>query len=165
MKATRINHWYLNMPIRNKLLLWFVPLLVMTVVCTGVYAYSVAANEIVGKVRLEETGTARQAIVHLDYFAQDAIGISNFLYLTPEIQAMLSSDLGEYPFLLRDVTQTINHLMVTKPYFQFLTIYSPHFPTIQFNNKGLSAAIPFEEYRNKFHYSNILRDPVIEHWS
>ncbi len=165
MHPTRVFKWYLDMPIRNKLLLWFVPLLVATVACTGVYAYSVAAKEIVDKISLEEAGTAKQVIDTLDYIAQDAVDISNYLYLTPDIQSLLSTDAGgnQY-FASRDVIESINHLMVTRPYFQFLTIYSSRFPTIQFNNKGLSSAIPFEEYRKKFHYDEILKDPVIEHW-
>lgn len=164
-KFRSIYDWYLNLPIRRKLLLWFVPMLIVMIASTGYYAYSTAADEIVTKMSLEQAGIAKQAVDHLDYIAQDALNISDYLFLTPEIQALLGNTDNETYVEKENVVDPINRLMVTRPYFQFLTIYSPHFPTIQFNNKGLSSAIPFEEYRTKFHYDEILANPKIENWS
>ncbi|UJF31898.1 hypothetical protein [Paenibacillus hexagrammi] len=157
MKLLQSPKWYLDLSLQRKLLLWFAPLLLITIAITGVYSYSVASNEIVSKMKLEQVNTARQAIDHLDYIAQDALDISDYLYLTPEIQVMLRSDANGENYITNDSILMINRLMVTRPYFQFLTIYSPHFDPIQFNNKGLSSAIPFDEFKDKFDYEGFLQ--------
>ncbi|TXK77821.1 sensor histidine kinase [Paenibacillus sp. N3.4] len=165
MRSYLSSKWYLDLPIQRKLLLWFAPLLLITITITGVYSYQVASNEIVSKMSVEQVSSARQAIDHLDYIAQDALDISDYLYLTPEIQVMLKSDSASGSYINNDSILMINRLMVTRPYFQFLTIYSPRFEPIQFNNKGLSSAIPFEEYREKFDYEGFLTRKKIDEWS
>ncbi|WP_274648792.1 cache domain-containing sensor histidine kinase [Paenibacillus humicola] len=157
---------YYNLPIRVKILLWFIPLLVLTITSTGVYSYVSAANEIVEKISVQQTGTAKQAIDHLDYVAQDALNFAEYLYLIPEIQQLLSAHSADRPYLVSyNVIDSINRLMVTRPFFQYLTIYSPNFPAIQFNNKGLSTAISFQEFQKEFHYDRILKNPSIASWS
>jgi len=156
--------WYYDSPLRRKLLLWFIPLLIGTIMTTGFFAYTTAVNEIMTKTGLEQEGIATQAIDHLDYIAQDALNITDYIFLTPEIQQLLNSDSQTY-VSSREVVDSINRLMVTRPYFQFLTMYSAHFQTMQFNNKGLSSAIPFEEYSERFHYDAILANPKIANWS
>ncbi|WP_336771239.1 cache domain-containing sensor histidine kinase [Paenibacillus sp. MMO-58] len=161
-----LQTWYLNLPIRYKILLWFVPLLIVTITVTGIFAYRIASSEIVKKMEVKQQSTAQQAVDHLDYIAQDALDISNYLFLTPEIQALLRSKPETGIFVTnQNVIDSINRLMVTRPYFQFLTIYSDHFAPLQFNNKGLSAAIPFEEYKRLYNYKTILANPQIETWS
>ncbi|MFC5647696.1 sensor histidine kinase [Paenibacillus solisilvae] len=163
---TILRKWYLDLPIRRKILLWFVPLLVVTIMATGLYSFRIASNEITDKMEAEQLNTAKQAIDHLDFIAQDAVNISNYLFLTPEIQALLRPDPVDGGYVTNQtVFDSINRLMVTRPYFQFLTVYSTHFAPIQFNNKGLSSAIPFEEYRSVYDYENILKNPKIESWS
>jgi two-component system sensor histidine kinase YesM len=107
-----------------KLVLWFAPLMLVTIGITGVYSYNVASNEIVNKMSQEQVGSAHEAIAHLDYVAQDALDISNYFYLSPEIQALLYSDSTNGNLLSIDINSTINRMMVTRPFFQFLTIYS-----------------------------------------
>jgi two-component system sensor histidine kinase YesM len=160
-----IPNLYYNIPVRMKLVLWFAPLLLVTIGITGVYSYNVASNEIINKMSQEQVGSAHEAIAHLDYVAQDALDISNYFYLSPEIQALLSSDSTNGNLLSIDINSTINRMMVTRPFFQFLTIYSSHFSTIEFNNKGLSSAISFEEYKKQFNYDSLIQGKDIAAWS
>ncbi|GIO11355.1 hypothetical protein J19TS2_09100 [Cohnella xylanilytica] len=164
--GTRSLRSYLNLPIRYKILFWFVPLLVATITATGVYSFRIAENELTTKIGAEQTSAAKQAIDHLDYIAQDAIDISNFLFLLPDIQALITSDPSSDAYVTRSAIDAINRLMVTRPYFQYLTIYSSHFGSIQFNNKGLSTAMPFEEYRERFRYDDMMKeDAAVAPWS
>jgi two-component system sensor histidine kinase YesM len=160
-----IPNLYYNIPIRMKLVLWFAPLLLVTIGITGVYSYNVASNEIINKMSQEQVGSAHEAIAHLDYVAQDALDISNYFYLSPEIQALLYTDSNNGNLLSIDINSTINRMMVTRPFFQFLTIYSSHFTPIEFNNKGLSSAISFEEYRKQFNYDSLIQGKDIAAWS
>ncbi|MFC4100216.1 sensor histidine kinase [Paenibacillus xanthanilyticus] len=161
-----IRRRYLDMPIRRKILLWFIPLLIVTITVTGVFAFRIATREIITKMAAEQQATAKQAIDHLDYIAQDAIDISDYLFLTPEIQSLLRSDARNNAYVSNQtIIDMINRLMVTRPYFQFLTIYSDRFAPLQFNNKGLSSALPFEDYRAIYDYDEVLKRPQIEMWS
>ncbi|RKP57285.1 sensor histidine kinase [Cohnella endophytica] len=164
MKTRRLQG-YRNLPIRSKILLMFVPLFVLTITITGVFSYRIAATEILNKMKAVQNGVASQVTDHLNYIAQDAIDVSDYLFLTPEIQALLLSDKDSGNYIPQDAIQSISRMMVTRPYFQFLTLYSSHFAPIQFNNKGLSAAIPFEEYSESFHYYDILRNTNTASWS
>jgi len=157
------RNWYLNLPIRHKMLLWFVPLLVVTIALTGAYSFRIATTEIVRSMEQQQLSKAKQAAGHLDYIAQDAVDLSNYLFLTPEIQALFSPASGGY-VTNQTVIDSINRLMVTRPYVQFLTFYSEHFAPIQFNNKGLSSAISFEEYSKHYDYDHMLRSQIAA-WS
>lgn len=158
--------WYLNLSIQRKLLLSFVPLMLITISFTGFLSYRIAANEIASKMQVEQASMAKSVMDHLDYITQDAIHISDYLYLSPDIQALLSSRTPSGGYVSNTgLFNSISRLMVTRPYFQFLTIYSEHFPPIQFNNKGLSSAIPFEEYRTAYHYDALLKEDQTERWS
>lgn len=160
-----IPNLYYSIPVRMKLVLWFAPLLLVTIGITGVYSYNVASNEIIDKMSQEQVGSAHEAIAHLDYVAQDALDISNYFYLSPEIQALLYSDSTNGNPLSIDINSTINRMMVTRPFFQFLTIYSSHFSPIEFNNKGLSSAISFEEYKKQFHYDTLIQGKDVAAWN
>lgn len=160
-----IPNLYYSIPVRMKLVLWFAPLLLVTIGITGVYSYNVASNEIIDKMSQEQVGSAHEAIAHLDYVAQDALDISNYFYLSPEIQALLYSDSTNGNPLSIDINSTINRMMVTRPFFQFLTIYSSHFSPIEFNNKGLSSAISFEEYKKQFHYDTLIQGKDVAVWN
>ncbi|MEK0314744.1 sensor histidine kinase [Cohnella sp. 56] len=163
--ANRLFRPYLNLSVRYKILFWFVPLLALTISATGVYSYNIAAHELTTKIGAEQTSAAKQAIDHLDYIAQDAGDIFNYLFLTPDIQSLVSSDPSNDNYVNKTAIDAINRLMVTRPYFQYLTLYSAHFGSIQFNNKGLSPAISFEEYRERFDYDRLLRRSEMEWWS
>ncbi|HZG76997.1 MAG TPA: sensor histidine kinase [Paenibacillus sp.] len=166
MAKVKLVQWYRRIPIRTKIFLWFLPLLIVTISLTGAYAFRTAANEIESKMQAEQESAAKMASDHLDYIARDATDIANYLFLTPEIQSLLlsSSARGEY-VSNQNITDSINRLMVTRPYFQFLTIYSHRFAPIQFNNKGLSTAISFETYRELFDYDETLKKETIDSWS
>jgi cytochrome b subunit of formate dehydrogenase len=60
-----IPNTYYNIPVRLKLVLWFAPLLLVTIGITGVYSYNVASNEIVNKMSQEQVSSAHEAIAHL----------------------------------------------------------------------------------------------------
>jgi len=166
MAKFHLLNGYRNLPIRSKIFLWFVPLFIVTISATGAYAFRIAANEIENKMQAEQSGAAKIASDHLDYIARDATDIANYLFLTPEIQSLLISNPAGGDYVSnQNITDSINRLMVTRPYFQFLTIYSHRFAPIQFNNKGLSTAIPFEAYRETFHYDDTLRRSNIDTWS
>lgn len=153
------------MPIRGKILLWFVPLLIFTIGGTGLFAYRIASGEILNKMKAVQGGIAGQVTDHLNFIARDAVDISDYLFLTPEIQSLLLENKEGNPYIPPDAIQSISRMMVTRSYVQFLTIYSEHFAPIQFNNKGLSTAIPFEDYAREFHYEDKLNDPNIATWS
>jgi two-component system sensor histidine kinase YesM len=160
----KLRESYLDLPIRYKILLWFIPLLVATIGATGVYSYRIASAEIVGKMELTQMSTAHQVADQLNYIAQDALDITDYLFLIPDIQELLSIR-GEGGTVSQAVIDSINRLMVTRSHFKFLTLYSSRFETIQFNNKGLSAAIPFEEYKALYGYDKILANKRTENWS
>ncbi len=156
---------YRKLPLRGKLILWYTPILLATIAITGYYAYSIASGSLVDKTDQEQQRMAAETVMHLDYFAQDAIDISNYLFLSQDIQSLLVSDRSKaVPVSSSSLYKVINRLMVTRAFFQFLTIYSDHFAAIEFNNKGLSSAIPFPQYKEQFDYDTIMTHPSIYHW-
>lgn len=162
----QLRQHYLNLPIRYKIMLWFVPLLIITITVTGVTSFRIASKEITDKMKIEQLGKAKQVIEQLNYIAADAIDVSNYLFLTPEIQSLLQPQSNNDGYITNhSVIESINRLMVTRPYFQFLTLYSEHFAPLQFNNKGLSSAISFEEFDEKYNYQHVLNNPKVNSWS
>src|SRR5437016_4356646 len=87
-----VKNWYLEMPIRSKFQLWFLPLLIVTSGSIGFFSYKTASDQMLQKVAQAQDNISSQTISHLDYLAKDIYDIYNYLSLSLELHELLSPE-------------------------------------------------------------------------
>ncbi|KGE17854.1 sensor histidine kinase [Paenibacillus wynnii] len=145
---------------QHKLLIWVIPLLILTVGLTGLYSYYIAANEIVDKIRQAQSHMAAKTTNQLDFITSGTISTGNFLFLNPSLQNMVTTrDTLE---VREQIYKSLLPLMVSSESFQSLLIY--RLSTGQDDNQpfaitqtGIASAASFAEFQETRFYKNIMK--------
>lgn len=156
---------YRNLPIRYKLILWFIPLLLFTIGSIGAYSYNVASKQIFERQAIEQNHVVTTTVTDLDYIAQDAIDTSNFLYLRNEIQQLFRSK-EDIDYEDSQVAfGMISSAMITRQFFQSLILYSNRMEPIEFDKRGYTSALPMDEFMQTVVYKRAFAHPDEPTWS
>ncbi|WP_339315371.1 sensor histidine kinase [Paenibacillus sp. FSL R10-2734] len=153
------------MPLRIKLLLLFAPLIIIAFGITGFFTYRIASEQMETNIREQQENLTRQTMLHLDYVAMDAIDISNYLYLSPEVHDLLTvKEQFDSSEAARSTFNVINRLMTTRQFFHSLILYSDLAEPIEFNTKGVSGALPYADFMHTENYMNVIKRPAYAKW-
>jgi two-component system sensor histidine kinase YesM len=157
MKRGKVPLWYLNLPIRVKLFLWIFPLLILTIAMTGGFSYYVASNQVLNEISQSQENLTIKSIHQFDDVAQDAVDFTNYLFLSSNVQELLSSE--DNPVIRRRTFSSISTLMVTRHSIHSLIIYKLNETTLDpfaINQTGITSAMPFEEFKETAIFKNAL---------
>lgn len=147
-----------NFPLQRKMLALIIPLLIVTVGVTGLYAYNIASKEVVDKNRQTQLSIAVKTKDQLDYFANSTLSFSNYLFLNPSVQEMV--DGGASSAQREDVLQTLLPLMVTDESIQSLLIYPDSTPNpFVITHTGLSNAISYTKFKATSYFQKYITSP------
>ena len=151
---------YKNISLQHKLLIWIIPLLILTVGLTGLYSYYIAANEIVDKIRQAQSHMAAKTTNQLDFISRDTISTGNFLFLNPSVQSMVTT--RDTPEVREQIYKSLLPLMVSSESFQSLLVY--RLSSEQDNNQpfaitqtGIASAASFEDFQKTRFFKNIMK--------
>jgi two-component system sensor histidine kinase YesM len=150
------SRWYINMPLRHKLMFWFAPLFLFTIGITGAISYHVASNEVIEKMSLAQMNLAKKTMNEFNYLAQDAVDFTNYLFLSSVVSELLDGN-HTSPSIRQKAYQMISSLMVTRHSFQSMIIYKLDDPTREFqpfavNQTGITSAMTYEQFRKSKYY-------------
>jgi two-component system sensor histidine kinase YesM len=157
-----LKNWYLEMPIRSKFQLWFLPLLILTSGSIGFFSYKTASDQVLQKVAQAQDNISSQTISHLDYLAKDVYDVYNYLSLSLELHDLLSPQPSFNSAIV--VNNMINRLLSTRQFFQSLLIFSEGHPTIKFNSLNNNEIISFEEYKKSQIYKDTVNSVIKGAW-
>ncbi|WP_379140528.1 sensor histidine kinase [Paenibacillus sp. sgz500992] len=151
---------YRDISLQYKLLIWVIPLLILTVGLTGLYSYYIAANEIVDKIRQAQSHMAAKTTNQLDFITSGTISTGNFLFLNPSLQHLVTtSDTLE---VREQIYKSLLPLMVSSESFQSLLVY--RLSTGQEDNgpfaitqTGIASAASFAEFQETRFFKNIMK--------
>ncbi|HWI62859.1 MAG TPA: hypothetical protein VNT75_13520, partial [Symbiobacteriaceae bacterium] len=145
--------WYLNLPIRLKLLLGFIPLAVLTISATGLFSYVVASQQVVTEVAYAEKTLTDQIAIQVDSAAQDMVDFSNYIFLSNDARDLMRED---GPVALRQTLfESASKLMLTRPSVQSMVLYRTQTPAggpFAVNQAGLASAMPLSFFEQTDHY-------------
>ncbi|GGG54120.1 sensor histidine kinase [Paenibacillus radicis (ex Gao et al. 2016)] len=158
----KIKNIYLELPIRFKIQLWFMPMLVFTAASIGYVSYTTASNQVLEKIAQAQDNIASQTISHLDYLAKDIYDIYSYLSLSSELHDVLSPDASYNSAQI--VNSMINRLLSTRQFFQSLLIFSDNFPTIKFNSLNNNEIIGYDEYKKSEIYEHTIDNVIKGAW-
>ncbi|MFY4775053.1 cache domain-containing sensor histidine kinase [Metabacillus sp. RGM 3146] len=146
-----ILKWYMNLPIRQKLLIWFVPLFMLTIAITGFTSYQIATDQVFSKVNQNQENLLKKSIDQLNLIDQEVNDFANYLFLSSSVQELLDSD--EPSPLKQQTYSSLSKMMVTRPIIQSLIIYSlspkeADQQPLAINQTGITSAKRFTYYEH-----------------
>ncbi len=152
-----------NFSLQRKMLALIIPLLIVTVGVTGLYAYNIASQEVVDKNRQTQLSIAVKTKDQLDYFANDTISLSNYLFLNRSVQEMVAG--GAQAAQREIVLKTLLPLMVTGESIQSLLIYLDSTPTpFVITQTGISDAIGYGKFKATSYFQKYITSPSNVVW-
>lgn len=160
---------YANWPIRMKLMVWIIPMLVVTIGLTGTFSYYIASQQVLSKSRLNQINMTRKLMDDFNYIAQDAVDFSNFLFLSDAVQDLL--DKPSDAAARRRAFISLSTLMVTRRTIQSLIIYPLNDyadaggEPFAIDQSGTTSAIPFERFKETTLYAEAMQGGGKEAWS
>ncbi|UKS28280.1 sensor histidine kinase [Paenibacillus sp. HWE-109] len=158
----RIRKAYLELPIRLKFQIWFMPLLIVSAGSIGFISYVTASNQVLDKIAQAQNNISSQTVSHLDYLAKDIYDIYSYLSLSSELHDLLSPEASYNSAQV--VNSMINRLLSTRQFFQSLLIFSDNHPTIKFNSLNNNEIISYEAYKTSGIYLQTVAQVVKGAW-
>ncbi len=159
MLTPQFKQWYTGMPIRFKLLFWFVPLLMATIVAMGWIAYGIASNEVMDKMTQTQNQLTQKTADQIDSVAREMLFFSNNLFLDDEIQRLLESDYQ--PAERQKAFKTISNMMVASDSIQSMILYTlkpgyEHLEPFATNQAGITSAMTLSHFMEGPYYQAAL---------
>lgn len=153
MARARFRLWYLNLPIRQKLLLGFVPLAVLTISATGLFSYAIASRQVTTEVAYAEKTLTDQIAIQVDSAAQDMVDFSNYIFLSNGARDLMRGD--NSVALRQTLYESLMNLMLTRPSVQSMILYRTVAQNGGFavNQSGLTTAMPLADFAQTAHYT------------
>nr|WP_214480539.1 sensor histidine kinase [Bacillus sp. SM2101] len=155
MIPSKLLFWYINLPIRHKLLVWFVPLILTTVAITGFISYQIAAKQVFSKIDQNQDNLLKKSIDQFDLIAQDVNDFTNYLFLSSSVQDYLSSN-SPNTNLRQQMNESLSKILVTRPNIHSLIVYDINslnpFEQPLTINQGKISAESYEFFRHTIIY-------------
>jgi two-component system sensor histidine kinase YesM len=138
---------YANAPIRFKLIIWWLPVVLFTVTAMGGYTYVIASGAITKRTQLVQQQLTKEAIYHLDNINQDIVNNSSHLFLSDQVQNYLltySSDKKPNKYKTFLAHHEILKYVVGNSYSNFWMVLRPGVESVavDLTNSGLSNKPP-----------------------
>ncbi|HYF95254.1 MAG TPA: sensor histidine kinase [Symbiobacteriaceae bacterium] len=158
MTRRRLRIWYLNLPIRLKLLLGFIPLAVLTISAIGLFSYAIASRQVTTEVSYAEKTLTDQIAIQVDSAARDMVDFSNYIFLSSAARELMRAGGQDDSTALRQgLYESLTKLMLTRPSVESMIL----FPTASgargdrpfaINQAGVTNAMSLAEFSKTEHY-------------
>lgn len=151
----RIVSRYRHLPLQFKLLLWIVPLLLVTIFAMGWNSYQISSQQVVEKMKQSQDHLTKKTTEQIDEMVRGMISFSNTLFLDDGVQRLLAS--SEAQKERNSVFKTVTNLMVAGNSIQSLILYSlvdQNNDTEPFaaNQAGLTTGMKFSNFIHTSYY-------------
>ncbi|MFD0671512.1 sensor histidine kinase [Cohnella sp. GCM10027633] len=152
-----------NFSLQRKMLTLIIPLLIVTVGITGLYAYNIASKEVIAKNRQTQLSIAVKTKDQLDYFANSTLSFSNYIFLNPTVQEMVAAG-GNSSAQRELVVKSLVPLMVSGETIQSMLLY----PTVTDRDyaapfaityTGIAEAIGYEQFKDTSYFQKYITSP------
>lgn len=157
-----------NFPLQRKMLTLIIPLLIVTVGITGLYAYNIAAKEVIAKNQQTQLSIAVKTKDLLDYFAGNTLSFSNYLFLNPSVQEMVGAG-GNSSEQRELVVKTLVPLLVSGETIQSMLLYPTvtdrdYAPPLAITYTGIAEAIRYEQFKETSYFQKYITSPTNLVW-
>ncbi len=152
--------WYLNLPVRFKLLLWFIPLMITIILITGIYSYNVATKQVLNNITDNQENIIMKTMDQLNFIAEDLTNFTDYLFISGNVKNVSSTE-DPSGVTRRNVYESLSKLMLTKPLLDSLIVYSiseEESEALPFaiNQEGFTTGMPFYLFKNTTMFEDVM---------
>jgi two-component system sensor histidine kinase YesM len=154
----RLVSRYRHLPLQFKLLLWFVPLLLVTIFAMGWNSYVISSQQVVEKMKQSQDHLTKKTTEQIDEMVRGMMSFSNTLFLDEGVQRLLAAS-TEAQSERNSVFKTVTNLMIASNSIQSLILYTlqeqnPAAEPFATNQAGLTTAMKFSDFVHTSYYSD-----------
>ena len=151
----RLVSRYRHLPLQIKLLLWFVPLLLVTIFAMGWNSYRISSQQVVEKMKQSQDHLTKKTAEQIDEMVRGMVSFSNTLFLDEGVQRLLAS--SEAQKERNSVFKTVTNLMVAGNSIQSLILYSLEEQNngaepFAANQAGLTTGMKYSDFIHTSYY-------------
>ncbi|MDI4645159.1 sensor histidine kinase [Cohnella hashimotonis] len=134
--------------------------MIVAVGSIGAYSYSVASDQLLNKIRQQQTHVAEATTSTLDYVAKDFNNMFGTMYLSNALRGfLLSTPTYTDLYLLRQTAfHDIDSMIITQDFSMSMAIYPLEGRQIEFTNSGSHSLLPPEQFKRTPYY----RTPMVD---
>ncbi|MGE7614657.1 sensor histidine kinase [Paenibacillus sp. NPDC101420] len=155
----RLVSRYRHLPLQFKLLLWFVPLLLVTIFAMGWNSYQISSQQVVEKMKQSQDHLTKKTAEQIDEMVRGMISFSNTLFLDESVQRLLAS--SEAQKERNSVFKTVTNLMVAGNSIQSLILYSLDdnngAEPFAANQAGLTTGMKYSDFIKTSYYKEAIK--------
>ncbi|GFP77686.1 sensor histidine kinase [Clostridium fungisolvens] len=124
-RLVKFNINYMNLSIKNKILIFYVCILSIICLILGGYSYLVASKSLKDEVTSINIKDINQTADSINFLQKDVTDLSTFICLNPLIQSLVTTNESsdEYEKFTKYGLEPLNILLASKDYISFIVIY------------------------------------------
>lgn len=153
-----LTNWIRRSSLKNKILIFAALLLFLAISAVGIYAYFLAAHQVVEKVNETQLGLVRQVSNNLDYILDDVDNVTNFIVFDPNLQKELKEVTVDSNILsYSDLCDYLDRILASKNYISMISLYGYNglaYSTV--SGFTSNSVVPFAEFKRNPLYQKAL---------
>lgn len=152
----KFNFKYMNLSIKNKILIFFIAIIFFISIILGSYSYIVASKSLKDEVTSINIKDIKQMSNSIDFLQNDVIDLSTFICLNPLVQSFVKSNeiSDDYQNFTKYGLEPLNILLASKDYISFMAIYGKEGSKYYLSKDGSNGVYSYEKVKESELYSN-----------
>lgn len=153
----KLNIKYMNLSIKNKILIFFIAIIIFISTILGLYSYMISSKSLKDEVTSINVKDIKQISSSINFLQQDVIDLSTFICLNPLVQSFTkSTDTStEYQNFTKYGLEPLNILLASKDYISFMSIYGNEGSKYYLSKDGSNGAYSYEKIKESSIYSKV----------
>lgn len=153
----KLNIKYMNLSIKNKILIFFIAIIIFISTILGLYSYMISSKSLKDEVTSINVKDIKQISSSINFLQQDVIDLSTFICLNPLVQSFTkSTDTStEYKNFTKYGLEPLNILLASKDYISFMSIYGNEGSKYYLSKDGSNGAYSYEKIKESSIYSKV----------
>lgn len=153
----KLNVKYMNLSIKNKILIFFIAIIIFISTVLGLYSYMISSKSLKDEVTSINVKDIKQISSSINFLQQDVIDLSTFICLNPLVQSFTNSKDSsiEYQNFTKYGLEPLNILLASKDYISFMSIYGNEGSKYYLSKDGSNGAYSYEKIKESAIYSKI----------
>lgn len=154
-----LTNWVRRSSLKNKILIFAALLLFLAISAVGIYAYFLAAHQVVEKVNETQLGLVRQVSNNLDYILDDVDNVTNFIVFDRNLQKELKEVTVDSNILsYSDLCDYLDRILASKNYISMISLYGYNglaYSTV--SGFTSNSVVPFADFKKNPLYQKALK--------
>ncbi|MDD7795804.1 sensor histidine kinase [Clostridium sp. 'White wine YQ'] len=143
------NKIYINMTLKNKLIIFFMTIISFISLILGGYSYLVSSKSLKEQMTSVNVKDIKQIGSNIDFLQKDVIDLSTFICLNPLVQSYVKTEevSNDNQNFTKYGLEPLNILLASKDYISFMAIYGDLGANYYLSKDGSTGLKPYDKFK------------------